>query len=259
MANEIKPNIWYNLGQFFGDKPVERNFELHEGNPLSSGVPFETIDRQFRDIARMYGVDLEEREREIMKNLSIDSFFDAKFRGSYFILDLFRSADLTEDLTADADTGRKAYFPLEEPNRNNTKLFRDGNKAHRSLDGYAGLDFSIFLPSENDTRGEEFMHESLDHNEPVRAKPYNFRLLIKSDKGIWVSDAPLQPNAFRAYRVELIGNDLIVPQEPQPHDYHDIRFNVWIPDGGWEPGSLYVPEDKGKLSKLEIMLQEKHL
>ena len=269
MTVDIQPNQWYKVGDlldpnaskyhgvktlFFQGKPPERVKPERDVflTPEALQKLMENIEAKYGDQLSAIMAERERIEQEI-KNIppSLDDLFSARFNGSKLGLD-FANATISR-LNPKVDVyGRVVHYPLGRP----------GNSAYEDIRelkwaaGYKRLTFDIVNPRLEDATNEQFLYESFDEVH-VTARPYNFRMLLKSKNDVWVSDPPLKLNIITVYKAVEVGGELIVDPEPSP--YNEVSFGLWTPENGGEVGPAYVPENKDKISQLEIMLQEKQL
>ena len=216
MAIEKQPNTWYTMYQAFGDSLFE-------------------LDRFWTK---------EEDETAVLPTrISQESGLQnsATFKGSKFS-PIFGQEYLSLDQLARTDDGEPIYFPADKPS------YADITGTYRSAAGlavltgrYSPLDFMIDPVLKEDLIGDFFTSTLPDHIDPsgngMKAKQYRYRLLLKSENGIFVSDVPA------------------VFDEGNPEPY--IGFTRWHPLNHEGKGLLYVPLEYRKITPLEIMLQER--
>ncbi len=217
MPVEIQPNTWYTLYQVFGDSlfALDRFWAKEE----EASAMLQSRLTQMKELSGC-----------------------ATFKGSKFTIGLDLESISLEKIT-ETDDGEPIYFPVDRPTiADIAGVYESARSIVARTGQYAELDFMIDPALKEDMLGEFFISRRPSHLLPdgkggMKAKAYRYQLLLKSDKGIYVSDKPA----------------VFDGEHPLPY----IVFNEWSPVNSQQNGRLYVPLEYKQAALLEIMLQEK--
>mgnify|MGYP001576880192 FL=1 len=215
MATEIQPNRGYTMYQAFGDSLlVLDRLRIGEGDELITP------------------------EEKIFKTIELQG--SATFKGSrFFPMFDFESLSL-EQLTRTAD-GDRIYFPVDKPSYTDIVEISGSTNIEVRTGRYSQLDFMIGTVLEEDLIGDFFVStltSDVDSSgKGTKAKQYEYRLLLKSENGTFVSEMPA-----------IFDEDGSLPY---------VLFDRWHPLNSGKPGLLYVPLEYQKVAPLEIMLARK--
>jgi len=216
MTIQMQPNRWYTLYQVFGDSLF-------------------ALDRLWTKEEEALAM-LQSRLIQ-MKDLSDH----ATFKGSKFTIGLDLESISLGNIT-ETDDGEPIYFPVDRPTIASIVGVCGSARSIAARTGqYAELDFMIDPVLEEDLIGEFFISQRPSHLLPdgrgTKAKNYRYQMLLRSDKGIFVSDKPA-----------VFDEDNSLPY---------VIFGVWRPINSQRDGKLYLPLEYKTAAPLEIMLQEK--
>lgn len=214
MVTELQPNMWYTMYQVFGES-------LH------------SLDRLWtKEEDGLFGLLTLLRQGTSLQD-------SATFKGSEFIPSFDFEAFLLEQLAKTYD-GESIYFPVDSPSYANITRIQAATALEVRTGKYSPVEFIINPVLEEDLTGEFFVSTMPGHTSPsgagIRAREYRYRMLLRSKKGIYVSDMPA-----------------IFVEDAAPY----IVFSRWHPPNPERLGLLYVPLEYQKVAPLEIMLQEK--
>lgn len=216
MATEIQPNRWYTMYRAFGDSLFSLdNFWTKEGDKL---------------------IISEDAICQIKKLQDSATFKSNKF------FPIFDFESFSLEVLAKTTDGESIHFPVDKPSYADITGISGSTKTLEVRTGkYSPLDFMIDPVLDEDLIGEFFISQRPSNILPdgggTKAKNYRYQMLLRSDKGIFVSDKPA----------------VFDGEHPLPY----VIFSEWNPINSQRNGMLYVPLEYKKVAPLEIMLQEK--
>ena len=216
MVVEMQPNRWYTMYEVFGDSLFSLDrFWTKEGDKLIISEDAISQTKKLQDSATFKG-------SKLFPIFDLESFS-------------------LENLTRTHDE-EPIYFPVGQPSYADVVGISGPTKTLEVRTGrYSPLDFMVDPVLNEDLIGEFFISQRPSHVLPdgkgIKAKNYKYQMLLRSGKGIFVSDKPA----------------VFDGEHPLPY----VVFNEWSPINSQRNGVLYVPLEYKKVAPLEIMLQEK--